>query len=419
MFSPQDDIFLITTSIEAVSGLARGLKHWPEGDVKLAIEAIILPLCESLINSKNIESLSLTETLFQMICGDRDYRRQMWLIDFLKTCFGKSSFSTLIDVIGTSFVEFRSSFAKIFDEIIIEFIIPNLNLGEFAPNEIQSLTSLFFARNIIGTSSLVDNSTFIDILFNKLFDKEIQNSPEKLVEFFNGLISSSPISPTILEPLIPRISKLLQIQPHITQKHEIAYRSLFVYLAILPWNLVNGSFLQLIESIQNTIGSLSQPAQVLAIQFLNILSEFNLHYLSAPEKNQIKNKIAIPLFSSNYPEVQSAGVNFLISIVHLIYTDFNSLGDFVKEILEMIQDQTNQNTGILCACTVIRSISIGKNCPTWLPGLFEKLSSLYESFHCHQFQISEAAKLFWSKHQYHVIPEIEDYRFSFLRSYLS
>lgn len=125
------------------------------------------------------------------------------------------------------------------------------------------------------------------------------------------------------------------------------------------------------------------------------------------------------MFSSQYAEVQNATVKFLISIIHLIYTDFNSLGVFVKEIIDMIQDQKTKNSGILCACTVIRSISIGKNCPTWLPELFEKLAFVFESFHQHHVQISEAAKFFWSRHQYHNIPEIEDYRFTFLRSYLS
>lgn len=166
----------------------------------------------------------------------------------------------------------------------MKFIIPNLNLNDISPHEIQSLILLFFARNVLGTSSLVNNSAFIDLLFNQFFDKEIQNSPEKLVEFLNGFFSTAPISTDILQPLIPRISKLLQIQSKITQSHEISYQSLFVYLAILPWNLVDGSIQQLIESIQSIIKSLSQPAQVIAIQFLIILSEFNLHYLTDQEK---------------------------------------------------------------------------------------------------------------------------------------
>jgi hypothetical protein len=206
MVSTQDDISFITTSVEVVSGIARGLKHWPEKSVKIVIETIILPMCESLIHSKNIEILSLTETMFQMICADRDFRRQIWLIDFLKKCFGKFSFSTLIDIIGISFIEFRSSFAKFFDELILEYILPKLNLSDFSPNELQSLSSLFFARNVIGTSSFVDNSIFINILFVKIFDQEIQSSPGKLVEFLHGLFSSSPISVELLESHIPRIS---------------------------------------------------------------------------------------------------------------------------------------------------------------------------------------------------------------------
>jgi hypothetical protein len=203
VISTQNDISFIATSVEVVSGITRCLKDWSEESVKKVIEIIILLMCESLIQSEKIEILSLTETMFQMICADRDFRRQIWLIYFLKKCFGKFSFSTLIHILGVSFIEFRSSFANFFDKSILKYILPKFNLSDSFPNELQSLSSLFFARNINRTSSFVDNLIFVDILFTKIFDQKIQSYPGKLVEFLHGLFSSSPITVDLLEPLVP------------------------------------------------------------------------------------------------------------------------------------------------------------------------------------------------------------------------
>lgn len=355
------------------------------------------------------------------------FSRSFSEIEILEEIFGffdfvkKSDFnSVILDVIGVSFHKFNSNFALSFDDLLINFIFPKIkDLSSFHKSDCVSLGHLFRSRSLIGSSPIVNNSKFLDFFFGDFFDSSIINSPENFLELFNVFLTKNPFV-AILPFLLTKLKTIISVHSKISVSQDIVYQEVFHKLSKLSWNLLENSISSILLLCQEVIFSLSKETQIILIHFLEDIFLGYSFYFSIENFSFLKDKIIFVLSkSSKNVDVQKALQHLFAFLIRFFNPSETLISKFIEESVVLIQDKTNEGIGILSGSAVLGSLLLEKTSPKFLPSLFEHLSSKFYSSQLYTTLISSAAQVFWNRHQFHELPEIEEFRFSFFPSYFS
>lgn len=455
---------LLTAICELIAGISRATKHWNQEEKKIAIDELLIPSCTPLIHTKgNDQSTMSVQVMASTIVGDWDFRRVQWLYELVKNQLSEiqcnkdqmnevvlrsvMNFANIIYMQANEF--FNEEFIHIMKEIIIplfadmkkfklddlsyfaNFLVCRLSLTrQYHPNDEKC------QENYYGSPSFKSSKEMAALTFIDVFDKHKENMPELVALFLSEIFSGKMHDFSFFLPfVVERFKDICNIDSkliNITSGKFLHYgKNIMCKLGILQWENYGESIFEVLfenvikKQIMDIKESLPWNSRLNLVGFLHALTFSHFFLFTKKEFMLLIDEVLPSFLSDSNQEVRKAALSLLKMLVCIAYSDDHELcSEKVKELFELAnkdKNKINKNlfVAVSFASALLANVSVWfKDCPLWLPDIFNELERNYSQGNCKE-EIKSTTTEFFTRHEGSDIPEIEDYKYSFTDRYFT
>eukprot|EP01080_Neovahlkampfia_damariscottae_P004215 gene4215-7552_t len=384
----REEISYVSTISEYLSGVIRGMKHWP---IKLQKENIpyLIEIFENGLENSTLNCIDEWCECIEFILSDKDPRRVKWLRDLL---YSKFEHLSLNETSESKYLKYLYSYTNAIywrDPNLKNLILKKLtNYLDHPYEQIRESISSFFSvifksfwksNNISSNSILCDE--FLILVFSK-FEKYlkqdknlIENESFKsfsrtILSFIFGLFSSHVPFYNSIQP-IQFLKMLIIIQENSDEEIQNLVRGTIYMIAIYPFSKkISKDILNFL--IQILKENDQWKIKITILQFLQIFGYQQQFYLKI-EEEKIFN-ILIHLFNDNQLEVRELTSDTLAGFFK--FSTSKLIFKFIKLFENSIhqkKDKKKVKCGIFGYISIIKAFPY--EIPSFLPNILVELSS--------------------------------------------
>jgi len=408
------------TACEFLLGLVRGSKHWLLPQYDEMCQSILKPVISFIAQSKRYDCQISVETMLRLIIADRDYRRFNWLTQFLIQMIDESPddiIKNVVNIASICFSEMSWRFTSQYSDILLNHIIPRfVPFNNKSNQEISNFGYFLRARtNYLLCPMLSDQDRSWIIKALEIIISETTNV-DQLSLFFSKFFENPDLGNSYLLPTIGKhFQKFIELVSNTTTQYQKGACDTIILIAYLPWHLYQETLNKLSTLIIQMLPSMPWYSKNVLVGFLHIVVFTKMYILPKEFLTNLLEQIMPHFLLVDINEVREQALDLFRMLIHLIYSTEESMDQYVHHIINGMKE--NDQKSIIASAGIIGFVTISQKCPKWLPDLFAAAEEKYSNNHPLSKQIESAAKNFWASHQYHEIPELEDYRFAFFSGY--
>lgn len=398
-----------------IGGLITSTNHMPKEKSENIYQKILVPCYKPLMNTD--PSFSTFVKMYHFISSRISVMRMEFIfpliVDSIKVGDWKLTNKAIqiLDLINT--YTHRVYLAKIV-QYYIKDILPFFK--DFEKVSLKNVGKMANAILHLTKSASFGHDEYKEI-FPVLFEQYIDKWPqcEHSLHFFERLIANLTVTQgRVLGPYVyPRLNRIFDFANLKCKNVETLSMVTSMAAAEYPIDIIP---LDSLKTLKNGSAGFLWMQREYMMGFAKLLIMQHIFTMPKEMLKYITDEFVEPFLVDENEYVRNAALSLLRVCILMTVPDDENLAEYANKCIENLRT-SKENVHVVIAAALIGFVTISNKCPSWLPQLFDEAERKYSARHQYAKMLEDTVKDFWKRHQYHDIPELEEFRYMFKNSY--
>jgi hypothetical protein len=404
--------------LEIAAGVSRGAHRWPEDAQRTAVSRVIAPIIVRFALRNKAEIGTVLTLSIHVIIGDADHRRNRWLLEYIRewlSC-GGDALRTSLQFLGVFAGEAHASFWPTLTNVVVQDVLPRMLPLEQQPLPVVDLLAHVFAEAIESGFSQNPRNDFaiLRVLFEQIFDVEVDRSSEHLVAFMDALALANGHAGQRIVPFVAdKIMQIFALRNNISTPFQPFHISLTRELGFLPWHTHIALLGRVLDDLVKLYASAQWFLREQILHFVHVLCFAQIFVIGRAVYRRIFNTLLVLFLQDERAELRADAVRAVRMLIPIVWDDF---GDFFKEAVDK---EKNQVVAAANGVALLGAVIVVNTAPSWLPALFDFLIAAHRGVREYSDVISQECLQFWKRIGSRSVRGIDEFRIAFSGGYFA